>query len=190
MGHGLADRHASILAQLDAGSDQSINAFVSLSIPMSPATQLRVAMRWARDLASPMGTLATPVTGARGATRLRVGYVSSDFRTHAMASLLAEVWERHDRTRLETYAYSIGPRETSPLRARIEAAFGHFADCSDTARQWPSAFAPTGCTFLSISTATTREKRLFALRPPVQHRGSATGHAGSAVVRPRHHGPR
>ena len=46
---------------------------------------------------------------------LRLGYVSSDFRTHAVAFLATEVWERHDRARFETSAYSIAPPEDSPL---------------------------------------------------------------------------
>jgi hypothetical protein len=61
-----------------------------------------------------------------------VGYLSSDFREHPIAALLAEVWERHDRTRLTTYAYSIGPRVVSPQRARIEAAMKNMAGSPHT----------------------------------------------------------
>jgi predicted O-linked N-acetylglucosamine transferase (SPINDLY family) len=169
---GLTDLHASILAQLDAGSDQPVNAFAALSIPMSPAMQLRVARRWARNLVPPMGALAPPVAGARGAVRLRIGYVSSDFRTHAIASLLAEVWERHDRARLETHAYSIGPHEASPLRVRIEAAFEQFVDCSgETAGQVARRIRADGVDLLiDLNGYTTHAKsELFALRPaPLQ----------------------
>ena len=168
---GLADRHASIVAQLVAGNDQPVDAFIALSIPMSPAMQLRVARRWARNFASPTGPLSPPAA-TRGAARLRVAYVSSDFRTHAMASLLAEVWERHDRARLETYAYSIGPREASPLRTRIEAAFDRFVDCSDeTARQVAERIRAAGVDLLiDLNGYTTHAmSELFALRPaPVQ----------------------
>jgi predicted O-linked N-acetylglucosamine transferase (SPINDLY family) len=169
---GLADLHAAILAPLEAGSDQPVNAFVALSIPMSPATQLRIARRWARSLAPPMTAPAPTFAGARDTARLRIGYVSSDFRTHAIAALLAEVWERHDRTRLETHAYSIGPRETSPLRARIEAAFGHFVECSgETAAQVARRIRDDGVDLLiDLNGYTTHAKsELFALRPaPVQ----------------------
>jgi predicted O-linked N-acetylglucosamine transferase (SPINDLY family) len=64
---------------------------------------------------------------------LKIGYVSSDFRDHAIAYLLLEVWERHDRTHFETIAYSIGRRAASPLRARIERAFDRFHDAFDEA---------------------------------------------------------
>jgi predicted O-linked N-acetylglucosamine transferase (SPINDLY family) len=103
---------------------------------------------------------------------LRLGYVSSDFRHHAIAALLTEVWERHDRSRFATHAYSIGPREPSPLRARIEAAFDHFADCfdedaADTARR----IREDGIDVLiDLNGYTTYARtRIFALRPaPVQ----------------------
>jgi protein O-GlcNAc transferase len=125
---GLPELHASIAARLDADRVEPVNAFAALSIPLSPAAQLRAAQRWARDLA-PAVLPAAPKPAARNSPRLRLAYLSSDFRTHAITSLLAEVWERHDRTRIETHAYSIGLRESSPLRARIEAAFEHFVDC-------------------------------------------------------------
>ena len=128
---GLSELHDSIVARLDEGTDEPVNAFAALSMPLSPAAQLHIARRWARDLApTESGAAPRPALTPRS-SRLRVGYVSSDFRTHAMTSLLAEVWERHDRSRIEPYAYSLGPGESSRLRARIEAAFEHFAECCD-----------------------------------------------------------
>jgi len=114
----------------DKGID---NPFTTLSLPLPPAAQLRIARRWANSLLPPPGTDAInrPRAARARGSRLRLGYVSSDFRTHAIAFLLTEVWERHDRNQFETFAYSIGPHEDSPLRSRIEAAFDHFADCGD-----------------------------------------------------------
>ncbi|HEX9374000.1 MAG TPA: hypothetical protein VF897_23510, partial [Roseiflexaceae bacterium] len=167
----LAEQHETIRRDLDAGSDKPVNAFAALSMPMSPQTQLRVARRWARDLA-PSAPLASSVRTGPGTTALRVGYVSSDFREHAIAWLLAEVWERHDRTRLTTHAYSIGPRETSPLRTRIEAAFDRFVDCSgDTIEQTASRIVEDGIEVLiDLNGYTTYAKsEILALKPaPVQ----------------------
>jgi predicted O-linked N-acetylglucosamine transferase (SPINDLY family) len=164
-------RHESIRRELEAGSDQPINAFAALSIPLSPAMQLRVARRWARDLAPPSPpALAAPAMRRSGA--LRVGYLSSDFRTHATSSLLAEVWERHDRTRLTTYAYSIGPHESSSLRLRIEAAFDRFVDCSDdSTEQTARRIAEDGIEVLIDLNGYTANARseILAFRPaPVQ----------------------
>lgn len=167
---GLDALHEAIRQQLAAGSDEVVNAFAALSLPLSPELQLRVARRWARDLA-PAEPRAPPLPGARQG-KLRVGYVSSDFRTHALSSLLAEVWERHDRTRLATYAYSIGPPERSALRTRIEAAFDRFAECSgESVEEIARRIRGDGIEVLiDLNGYTTHAKsELFALKPaPVQ----------------------
>ena len=168
---GLAELHAQLLRQTDAGDD-SVNAFIALSLPLSPAAQLRIARRWARDLSPVLAPTARRVSVPATRSRLRLGYVSSDFRTHALASLLTEVWERHDRTRVETYAYSIGPRESSPLRARIEAAFDQFADCADedVERTAQRIRADDIDVLIDLNGYTTHARsEIFALRPaPVQ----------------------
>jgi predicted O-linked N-acetylglucosamine transferase (SPINDLY family) len=146
------------------------NPFTTLSLPLPPAAQLRIARRWANSLLPPPGTDAIRRSRAARArdSRLRLGYVSSDFRTHAIAFLLTEVWERHDRKHFETFAYSIGPHEVSPLRSRIEAAFDHFADCGDerfdeTARR----ISDDGIDLLVDLNGYTTHARseIFALRP-------------------------
>jgi predicted O-linked N-acetylglucosamine transferase (SPINDLY family) len=58
--------------------------------------------------------------------RIRLAYLSGDFRDHATSYLLAGLLEKHDRSRFEVFGISIGPVEASPTAARIEAAFEHF----------------------------------------------------------------
>lgn len=61
--------------------------------------------------------------------RLRVGYLSSDFRAHPVSWLLTETIEQHDRSRIECFAYAHGRSGAdSPERARLQAAFEHFRD--------------------------------------------------------------
>jgi hypothetical protein len=45
--------------------------------------------------------------------RLKIGYISPDFRNHAIIKLLPVVIEHHDRTRFEVFAYSIDTRNDS-----------------------------------------------------------------------------
>jgi predicted O-linked N-acetylglucosamine transferase (SPINDLY family) len=63
-----------------------------------------------------------------GSRRLRVGYFSCDFQEHAVAYLVAEVLELHDRQHFEIFAYSYGPGDPSPMRARLRQACEHFVD--------------------------------------------------------------
>jgi predicted O-linked N-acetylglucosamine transferase (SPINDLY family) len=168
---GLDALHHRIRHALGAASDEAVNAFAMLSMPLSPGLLLRAARRWARDL-EPTPPYAPPPTSARSSGLLRLGYVSSDFRTHATASLLAEVWERHDRTRVTTFAYSIGPPERSALRARIEAGFDRFVDCAvESPEPIARRIREDGIEVLiDLNGYTTHSKsEIFALRPaPVQ----------------------
>lgn len=60
--------------------------------------------------------------------RLRVGYLSADFHQHATAVLMCELFEQHDRSLFEIFAYSTGVDDKSAMRRRIEAAVEHFVD--------------------------------------------------------------
>ena len=62
--------------------------------------------------------------------RIRVAYVSADFRAHAVSYLLAGVWERHDRQRFEVIAISLRPEEASAMGQRVKSAFSQFIDVS------------------------------------------------------------
>jgi len=61
-------------------------------------------------------------------SRLRIGYLSSDFHAHATAYLIAELFELHDRQRFEIVAYSIGHDDSSPIRRRLTEACDRFVD--------------------------------------------------------------
>ncbi|MFO0995854.1 MAG: tetratricopeptide repeat protein [Alphaproteobacteria bacterium] len=60
--------------------------------------------------------------------RIRLAYLSADFREHATAYLTAELFECHDRSQFELHAISFGPNDHSPMRQRLESAFEHFVD--------------------------------------------------------------
>jgi protein O-GlcNAc transferase len=60
--------------------------------------------------------------------RIRLAYLSADFHQHPTARLMAELFERHDRTRFEVTAIAFGPDDGSPLRARLKKTFDHFED--------------------------------------------------------------
>ena len=60
--------------------------------------------------------------------RIKIAYLSADFRQHAVAYLMAELLERHDRGRFEIIGLSFGPDDRSEMRARLVAAFDQFLD--------------------------------------------------------------
>ncbi|HEX3484632.1 MAG TPA: tetratricopeptide repeat protein [Micropepsaceae bacterium] len=60
--------------------------------------------------------------------RIRIGYLSADFRNHAVSILMAGVFEHHDAARFETVAFSYGPDDGSAMRARLTKSFHRFID--------------------------------------------------------------
>ena len=93
----------------------------------SPSEHLRCAQLWVAHEVPP-----APIPLWRGERyrhdRIRLAYVSADFNNSAVATLMAGVFEHHDRSRFETIAAAFGPAEKTPMRLRLESAFDRFLD--------------------------------------------------------------
>jgi predicted O-linked N-acetylglucosamine transferase (SPINDLY family) len=104
--------------------------------------------------------------------RLRVGYISSDLRDHAIGYLMAELFELHDKKKVEVFAYYCGTEPVGPLTDRIQGAVEHWVDIRDmsddeTARR----IAADGIDILVDVNGHTKDSRtlVFARRPaPIQ----------------------
>jgi predicted O-linked N-acetylglucosamine transferase (SPINDLY family) len=66
----------------------------------------------------------------RSGEKLRLGYLSSDFRALPTAFLIAGVIEHHDRQSVEVIGYSAGVDDGGAMRRRVAAAFDRFVDIS------------------------------------------------------------
>ncbi|CAH2605421.1 Acetylglucosamine transferase (plasmid) [Rhodovastum atsumiense] len=88
------------------------------------AEQCEATGAWITQHTTAPGIRLAPAGGYRHA-RIRIGYLSSDFCRHAMSYLVAELFERHDRTRFEVYGYCASRDDGSDLRARVLGAFDH-----------------------------------------------------------------
>ena len=93
----------------------------------SPQEQLLCAKARAA-LEFPRGAVANIAPGRYDHDRIRLAYLSADFRDHPVSRSLAGLIERHDRSRFETIAISFGPDDDSEMRARIKGAFERFID--------------------------------------------------------------
>ena len=60
--------------------------------------------------------------------KLRIGYVSSDLRNHAIGFIMAEMFEHHDRSKFEVFAYYCGIPHDDALKDRIKATIDHWVD--------------------------------------------------------------
>jgi protein O-GlcNAc transferase len=60
--------------------------------------------------------------------RIRIGYLSGEFRQQATSVLMTELFELHDKTRFELFAFDNGWDDSSELRGRIDRAFHQIVD--------------------------------------------------------------
>src|SRR5688572_6831706 len=102
-----------------------LSPFVLLGQPSTREEQRRCADTWSAALAGPPLRVRRPISKG---PRLRIAYLSADFHTHATAFLAAGLFETHDRDRFDVTAYSLGPDDGSPMRARLRKAFARFVD--------------------------------------------------------------
>ncbi|EXJ17185.1 O-linked N-acetylglucosamine transferase, SPINDLY family protein [Imhoffiella purpurea] len=127
----LAERQARLVELIRESDRPVVTPFAALSLPGLDPEDLRKTAHahacrfqdWA-DRASSLGP--SPAKAAGG--RLRIGYLSDDLQEHATAYLTASVFEHHDRSRFECFAYSTGADDGGPLRRRLRDAFEHFVD--------------------------------------------------------------
>jgi len=63
-------------------------------------------------------------------TKIKLGYFSPDFKTHPVTFLTAGLFERHDRSQFEVYAFSYSHLPDDPLQKRIATACDQFIDIS------------------------------------------------------------
>jgi predicted O-linked N-acetylglucosamine transferase (SPINDLY family) len=103
---------------------------VILGIPSSAEEQRRCAEIYVREN-YPRAAKALWQGEAYDHARIHIGYFSADLHNHATAHLMAEFFERHDKTRFEVTAFSFGPPKEDPWRQRLVKAFDRFIDVRD-----------------------------------------------------------
>ena len=114
-----------VIAGVRSGT-QLCHPFNFLAISDSPADQLHCATAYAaaKFPPAPMPARATKSTGRK----IRLGYVSGEFREQATAFLLVDLIERHDKARFEVFGFDNGFDDAGPTRARLGKAFDRLID--------------------------------------------------------------
>lgn len=102
--------------------------FSFLSISDSAVDQRICAETYVRDK-FPGSSPVAPRAAAHD--RIRLVYMSSDFRDHPIAYLTVGLFEAHDRERFETTAIALGPADTGEMRVRLRRGFDRFVEAGD-----------------------------------------------------------
>ena len=121
---------ASRIADLKAGvrkGEAVTEPFGLITVSEDPEEQLLCAERFYEDRVNTGLTRLWNDERYRH-EKIRVAYVSGDFREHAVAYCIAELLERHDRSKFEVIGASFGVDDGSEMRARLEQGFDRFLD--------------------------------------------------------------
>jgi protein O-GlcNAc transferase len=110
-----------------------VSPFAFLAMPATNAAeQKRCASQWLHHRYAQLRNSAQPfVHQPRLGSKIRIGYLSADFRLHPLAALISELLELHDRTQFEIHAYAYGAAEPTPARKRLEQAVDYFHDINN-----------------------------------------------------------
>src|SRR5258706_5260029 len=101
--------------------------FMLLPVWSSAEDQLRCALTYAADRYPPNPSAAWKGEKYRH-EKIRIAYMSGEFREQATSYLTADLFECHDRTAFSTYGIATGASDGSPMRRRLEKGFDVFTD--------------------------------------------------------------
>jgi predicted O-linked N-acetylglucosamine transferase (SPINDLY family) len=122
------DAEKAALAQGIRAGAKVARPFMLQAVSDDPAQLQACARLYARDLYPPVP--APPHAPRRPEAKIRLGYLSGEFREQATAILMAGLYERHDRSRFEIVAIDNGVTDNGAMRTRLEKAFDRWVDIS------------------------------------------------------------
>jgi protein O-GlcNAc transferase len=122
---GFEIQRENLLASFRAGNPV-LPPFFFVAVFDQPEDQLRCARMWAWPASA-----QTVWKGERyDHPRIRIAYMSADFHEHPVAVQIAGMLEHHDRSRFEITGISVGPKDESKMRKRLQAGFERFIDAA------------------------------------------------------------
>lgn len=130
----IAAVRAAAARRLAEGQPSPLSPSQAMVLGLPAAEQLAIARDTAERLAKVAKGLAKtaadlpPRSAVRQGGRLRLGYLSSDFRDNALAHLTRRLYGLHDRERFEVFCFSLGPDDGSEYRRGIAADCDRFVD--------------------------------------------------------------
>lgn len=103
-----------------------IMPFDLLCLTDSPELLSSATKIWSQDQYSDIPSYVASKPAKK--EKIRIGYFSADFGIHPVSLLSVELFELHDRTQFETYAFSFGNQPDNYMIDRIHSAFDHIID--------------------------------------------------------------
>ena len=105
-----------------------VQPFIFQAIGENPQDAQTCSRIWGHDKYPPMAAAPFDTALRKVHKKIRIGYLSGEFRQQATAILMAGLYERHDRDRFELVALDNGTNDGGELRAKLEKAFDKWID--------------------------------------------------------------
>jgi len=107
---------------------RAVQPFIFQAIAETPQDAQVCSRNWARDKYPEIPSAPHDPAARKDRKKIRIGYLSGEFRQQATAILMAGLYERHDRDRFEIVALDAGLNDGSDMRTRLEKAFDRWID--------------------------------------------------------------
>ena len=108
-----------------------VHPFALLGVTDEVKVHKAASLHWSQSLKRRGEAFVPEQFRRRTQNKIRLGYFSSDFKEHATAYLMASLFELHDRSCFEIFAYSWGTKGTSTMRNRLSNAFDQWFEVDD-----------------------------------------------------------
>jgi len=122
------DARKTELEQMVRAGKRATQPFIFQAIAETPDDSQKCSRIWMRDKFPHLPGPAHDPGARKGREKIRIGYLSGEFREQATAILMAGLYERHDRDKFEITAIDAGTNDGSRMRTRLEKAFDRWID--------------------------------------------------------------
>ena len=129
MWHSISKNLERITSDIAIGKKSS-TPFPLLALSSDLSMQRQAAEIYISDTFPQIQTFPPDKQSAKNA-KIRIGYFSSDFRSHAVSILMAEVFELHDRSRFEITGFAFRRDSQDEMWQRVSSAFDHLVYVGD-----------------------------------------------------------
>jgi predicted O-linked N-acetylglucosamine transferase (SPINDLY family) len=162
---------------------RGVDPFRSLLLFDDPPFHAYAAGRKLKEIVLRSGLEAPALLALRPRERIRIGYVSSDFRSHATSHLMWKLFDFHDRNQFEVMALStfdsrfgwnfreVTEQNIDPMRAQLRQAAEHFIDLPESSHMRLEAVRDLQCDILiDLNGLTTGQSQdlFFKRAAPIQ----------------------
>jgi len=122
------DNRRAELERLVLAGKRAVQPFIFQAVVETPESAQACSRTWAKDRYPAMASRPHDPATRERRDKIRIGYVSGEFRQQATAVLMAGLYERHDREQFEIVAFDAGYSDHTPMRARLEKAFDRWIE--------------------------------------------------------------